>query len=216
MNPIEQLKNSLNGSNSSFRDEYKCAVDKKEFLISYVKDLVKPHYPTLHFNTKLDNTCIQIDKILYSGDLQERLSKYKEEKEKMIVMLGSISYNTNTKFISDGGNVSIGLVVDNPSDEYDSNGFRVIKNNPRAEENLIAFRTLKSTSVYSSYIFDNIELDTHILAVYGDVHYLIPEISNVKTYTIVYVINDSTIREVTLHDFEKYGNILTKIDLKLE
>jgi len=159
----------------------------------------KPHYQSLKFNTPIPDNYSYIG-TLYSQELQDNLLKYDSEKKKMPVIVTSICYNKNDNFTNDGGSIQLSIGEKNDSSEID-----------------LKFSTLKSTSVYSNYIFDEIVGDD-ILGVYGDLYYKLQNIINkVKTYTIVYELNvyelKNGIREVILHDFWSYGKILTKCDL---
>lgn len=154
----------------------------------------KPHYQALRFNTSIPEN-YSYSSTLYSQELQDNLLKYESEKLKMPITVLDICYNKNDNFINNGGTIQLNIGVVNNSSEID-----------------LKFSTLKSTSVYSKYLFDEITGDD-ILGVYGELYYkLKPIISKVKTYTIVYELKNG-IREVTLHDLGLYGKILTRCDL---
>lgn len=154
----------------------------------------KPHYQALKFNISIPEN-YSYTGTLYSQELQNNLLKYDSEKEKMPITVLGICYNKNDNFINDGGMIQLNIGVDNDSSEID-----------------LKFSTLKSTSVYSKYLFGEIVGDD-ILGVYGELYYKLQHIVNkVKTYTIVYELKNG-IREVTLHDLGLYGKILTRCDL---
>jgi len=153
-----------------------------------------PHYQALRFNIPIPENYSYIG-TLYSQELQDNLLKYDSEKKKMPVIITSICYNKNDNFTNNGGAIQINVGVGNDSSEID-----------------IKFSTLKSVSVYSNYLFDELTGDD-ILGVYGDLYYKLQNIINkVKTYTIVYELKNG-IREVILHDLGSYGKILTRCDL---
>ena len=101
----------------------------------------------------------------------------------------------NDNFINNGGVIQLSIGVGNDSSEID-----------------VKFSTLKSVSMYSHYLFNELTGDD-ILGVYGDLYYKLQNVINkVKTYTIVHELKNG-IREVILHDLSSYGKILTRCDL---
>jgi hypothetical protein len=154
----------------------------------------KPHYQALRFNIPIPENYSYIGN-LYSQELQDNLLRYEVEKWKMPITVTSICYNKFDNYINDGGNIQLSVGIWNDSSEID-----------------LKFSTLKSTSVYSKYLFNDLTGDD-ILGVYGELYYKLPNtICSVKTYTIVYELKNG-IREVTLHNLGLYGKILTRCDL---
>lgn len=154
----------------------------------------KPHYQSLKFNISIpDNYYYKCN--LYSQELQDNLLKYESEKKKMPITIIRICYNKNDNFINNGGAIQLGVGVKNNTSEID-----------------IKFSTLKSISIYSHYLFDEVVGDD-ILGVYGELYYKLPcTVTKIKTYTIIYELKNG-IREVILHDLDSYGKILTRCDL---
>lgn len=193
---------------------YEAAEDKLSFLKQLVKSMGNPHYQSLKIN--IDSVeSIQHETTLHTAELQTALMQYADQKAKMLITVNYLCNNRH-EFTNNGGFISIGLnfkACDYA--EKDQNGFPTkFENNPVADKNQIKFSALKGISVYEKYIFSDVRGDD-ILGVYDSIYYTLTDIRHVKTYTIVYIVNDSMIREVTLHDFGKYGNILTTVDLKI-
>ena len=154
----------------------------------------KPHYQVLKFNIPIPES-YSCTKTLFSQELQDGLLKYESEKVKMPVTVLRICYNKNDKFINNGGKIHLNIGATHDSRDID-----------------LKFSTLKSISVYSKYLFDEITGDD-VLGIYGELYYKLQHaISRVKTYTIVYELENG-IREVILHDLGAYGKILTTCDL---
>jgi len=161
-----------------------------------IKNMIKnkPHYQALKFNIPIPDNYSYIG-TLYSQELQDGLLKYDSEKKKMPITVDKICYNKNDNFINNGGVIQLSIGVGNDSSEID-----------------VKFSTLKSVSMYSHYLFNELTGDD-ILGVYGDLYYKLQNVINkVKTYTIVYELKNG-IREVILHDLSSYGKILTRCDL---
>jgi len=95
-----------------------------------------PHYQALRFNISIPENYSYIG-TLYSQELQDGLLKYESEKMKMPITVNRICYNKNDNFINNGGTIQINMGIGNDSSEID-----------------LKFSTLKSTSVYSNYLFE--------------------------------------------------------------
>lgn len=157
-------------------------------------DNSRPHYQALKFNIIIPEN-YSYKGNLYSQELQDDLLKYNSEKNKMPITVSYICHNKNDNFINNGGSIQLNVGIENNISEID-----------------LKFSTLKSTSVYSKYLFDRLTGDD-ILGVYGELYYkLLHSVNEVRTYTIVYELKNG-IREVILHDLGLYGKILTQCDL---
>lgn len=223
-NPIERLRNMEDDSNRNnifsggipLKVLYDSFENKSSFLKEFIKHMTKPHNPSLNLDIKQGFTCLQAGVNIYEEVLQKSLMSYPEERLKMPF---SVKYLCNNEhgFRNKGGHLSIGLNFKaNDSEWEDDNEFEIgFLNNEIANRNLISFSSLKSRSVYESYIFSEVT-GRDVLEVYSTLYYILDDVRHVRTYTIVYIVNETTLREVTLHRFGKYGNILTSFDLKLE
>lgn len=190
------------------------SIYKYTSLTRIIKNMDKPHIPSIDLRVVTYNGIIDIESVIHDQDLQKYLMSYKSENDKMRVIINCL-YNNLDNFINKGGSISIGLNLN--VDDYESvdvNGFVTsFLNNKRANNNSIKFSALKGMSIYDGYLFNDIK-GNDLRSVYGSIHDVLEDITVVKTYTIVSQVNETTIREVILHDFGVYGNILTKLDLK--
>lgn len=168
--------------------------ETKSLLNSYTN----PHYQALQFNTEDITSTFGLEKNFYEQELQNSLLKF--ESHKMPITVNWLCYNDSPKFKNNGGSISMGV--------GDSCYSQAVKNKK-------IFGKLKSLSVYAKYIFDTVR-GGDILGVYGDLYYHVKDVSEVKTYTIVYIVAPNAFREVTLHVFGEFSNILTSLDLILE
>lgn len=197
------------------KTSYELADDKVIFLKEFAKSLEDPHYPVLDICVEMHGG-LQYGNIVYDEELQESLMKYPEANAMMQIKVPRLCNNRH-EFKNGGGFLSIGLnfkAVDYA--EKDVNGHVVVfEGNLAANVNHIEFRALKSRSVYAKYIFSNIAGDS-LLGVFGEIYYALPNVREVKAHTIVYIVGENCLREVTLYDFGKYGNVLSSIDLKIE
>lgn len=162
----------------------------------------KPHYQKLKFNQLVGVDLCSVSKNLYDQHLQDGLLQYEVERQKMPVTVDGLCYNSQDCLYNAGGRICIGI-----GDGIDANIARI--------KNKELFAGLKSLSVYSKYLFDHIQGED-VLNIYDVLQQKASGIKDVTTYTIVYEVSDKMIREVTLHEFGSYGNILTVADLRLD
>lgn len=206
MDPIEELKIQVK--------------DTSKGDIQSVIDLMdKPHYPQLIFNRIKVEDLMQVECNIYSSELQQSLSKYDNEREKIGILTPVISYNKYDNLEYVGGDILIGLNFLNYIDGmFDVNGFRVgYYKNMTADINSKIFRSLKSKSVYSKYLLDKLT-GNDIYSIYSKEIFdkLDNRLNSIDTYTIVYRLSDTSLREVTKHDFGKFGNIVMTSDFKMK
>lgn len=219
MNPIEQLKQEYpidNRALSTLQLYYEKSEDKLQFLHNVVKDIGHPHLPCFIFGRDVRvGRQIQYSVNIFSKELQSGLYSDTSLSKSVPFPVFALCNNWHNFTLSDGHlRIGINLDADENSEIKDCNKFVTgYSDNPIANENCVMFRALKGTSIYQNYLFSKVSGDG-ILSVYDELYRLLP-IREVKTYTIIYLVDNKTIREVTNHDFGKYGNILSTVDLKV-